>query len=252
MPSQAEHKKTTIMTTLARLAIAVLLSLFASSCMMDMNFGNGKTGNGEIVEESRDVKEDFDVVAASEGIDVFVTQGSEFNITVEADENIIDLIGTDIKDGRLRIHAIENIGRATKNVYVTLPEITGLESSSGADLIAQNVIKAQNIELDASSGSDLHVELVAGEVSADASSGADIKISGQADALFADASSGSDIKAQDLMVKRCSADASSGSDISVNVSESLVADASSGADIRYTGDASVQTKKSVSGSVSKY
>jgi hypothetical protein len=98
----------------------------------------------------------------------------------------------------------------------------------------------------------LHVELVAGEVSADASSGADIKISGQADALFADASSGSDIKAQDLMVKRCNADASSGSDISVNVSESLVADASSGADIRYTGDASVQTKKSVSGSVSKY
>lgn len=61
-----------------------------------------KTGNGEIVEESRDVKEDFDVVSASEGIDVFVTQGSDFNISVEADENIIDLIGTDIKDGRLK------------------------------------------------------------------------------------------------------------------------------------------------------
>jgi len=50
------------MTTLARLAITALLSLFASSCMMNMNFGNGKTGNGEVVEESRDVKEDFDVV----------------------------------------------------------------------------------------------------------------------------------------------------------------------------------------------
>ena len=219
------------MTTLARLAIAALLSLFASSCMMDMNFGNGKTGNGEIVEESRDVKEDFDIVSASEGIDVFVTQGSDFNISVEADENIIDLIGTDIKDGRLKIHAIENIGRATKNVYVTLPKVTALESSSGADL---------------------HVEVVAGEVSADASSGADIKVSGQADVLYADASSGSDIKAQDLIVKRCNADASSGADISVNVSESLVADASSGADIRYTGEASVETKKSVSGSVRKY
>ncbi|WP_437394953.1 head GIN domain-containing protein [Flagellimonas lutimaris] len=240
------------MTTLARLAIAALLSLFASSCMMDMNFGNGKTGNGEVVEETRNITEEFDVVLASEGIDVFVTQGSEFKISVEADENIIDLIGTDIKDGRLKIHAIENIGRATKNVYVTLPEITALESSSGADLIAQNVIKAENIELDSSSGADLHVEVVAGEVSADASSGADIKISGQADALFADASSGSDIKAQDLMVKRCNADASSGADISVNVSESLVADASSGADIKYTGEASVQTKKSVSGSVRKY
>ncbi|WP_431161426.1 head GIN domain-containing protein [Flagellimonas beolgyonensis] len=240
------------MTTLARLAIAVLLSLFASSCMMDVNFGNGKTGNGEIVEETRAVSEDFTEVLASEGIDVFVTQDSEFKISVEADENIIDLIGTDIRDGKLKIHAIENIGRATKNVYVSLPRITALKSSSGADLVVQNVIESESIELDASSGADLRVELRANEVSADASSGADIRVSGSADILHADASSGSDIKARELEVKRCNADASSGADISVNVSESLVADASSGADITYSGEASVQTKKSVSGSVRKY
>lgn len=240
------------MTTLARLAIAVLLSLFASSCMMDVNFGNGKTGNGEIVEETRAVSEDFTEVLASEGIDVFVTQDSEFKISVEADENIIDLIGTDIRDGKLKIHAIENIGRATKNVYVSLPRITALNSSSGADLVVQNVIESESIELDASSGADLRVELRANEVSADASSGADIRISGTADILHADASSGSDIKARELEVKRCNADASSGADISVNVSESLVADASSGADITYSGEASVHTKKSVSGSVRKY
>ncbi|MEE1962669.1 Putative auto-transporter adhesin, head GIN domain [Flagellimonas taeanensis] len=240
------------MTTLARLAIAVLLSLFTSSCMMDMNFGSGKTGNGEVVEESRNVDEDFTVVSASEGIDVFVTQGAEFKITVEADENIIDLIGTDVREGRLKIHAIENIGRATKNVYVTLRNVDALESSSGADLIVQNIIETGKIDLDASSGSDLQVEVVADEISANASSGADIRISGKADMLYADASSGSDIKARDLTVKTCHADASSGADISVNVSESLVADASSGADISYTGDASVETKKSVSGSVRKY
>ena len=240
------------MTTLARLAIAVLLSLFASSCMMDVNFGNGKTGNGQVVEETRNIPEEFTEVLASEGIDVFVTQDSEFKIRVEGDENIIDLIGTDVRDGKLKIHAIENIGRATKNVYVSLPNITALKSSSGADLIVQNVVEAESIELDASSGSDLTVELSATEVTADASSGADIKVSGRADMLYADASSGSDIKARDLLVKRCNADASSGADISVNVTESLVADASSGADISYTGEASVETKKSVSGSVHKY
>ena len=201
------------MTTLAKLAIVALLSLFASSCMMDVNFGHGKTGNGQVVEETRNVAENFTEVLASEGIDVFVTQDSEFKITVEADENIIDLIGTDVRDGRLKIHAIENIGRATKKVYVSLPKITALKSSSGADLIVQNVIESESIELDASSGSDLRVELSAKEVTADASSGADI---------------------------------------SVNVTESLVADANSGADITYSGEASVQTKKSVSGSVRKY
>lgn len=240
------------MTTLARIAIAALLALITSSCAFDINFGEGKRGNGQVVEESRKVTDEFTEVYASEGLDVFVTQGDRFSINVEADENIIDLIGTDIRDGRLKIHAIENIGRATKNVHVTLPTINALTTSSGADLIGQNTISASKIELEASSGSDLEVEVDAREVSAETSSGADIKVSGRTETLYADASSGSDIKARGLIAKRCTADASSGADISVNVSETLTADASSGADISYTGDASVQKKKSVSGSVHKY
>ena len=240
------------MTTLARIAIAALLALFTSSCAFDINFGEGKRGNGQVVEESRKITDEFTEVHASEGLDVFVTQGNEFSINVEADENIIDLIGTDIRDGRLKVHAIENIGRATKNIYVTLPTVSSLSTSSGADLIAQNTIKATKIELEASSGSDLEVEVDAREVSAETSSGADIKVSGKTETLYADASSGSDIKARGLVAKRCTADASSGADISVNVTESLTADASSGADISYTGDATVQKRKSVSGSVHKY
>ena len=128
------------MITLARIAIAAILALFTSSCAFDINFGQGKRGNGQIVQENREITNEFDAVHASEGLDVFVTQGSPFIIEVEADENIIDLIGTDIKDGRLKIHATENIGRATKNIYITLPQIRILKTSSGADLVVQNTI----------------------------------------------------------------------------------------------------------------
>ena len=237
------------MTTLARITIALILALFLSSCAFDINFGDGKKGNGVIAEDRREITEEFTVVSASEGLDVYITQANEFEITVEADENIIDLIGTDIKDGKLKIHAIENIGRATKKIYVSLPDITGLESSSGADLIGKSVIESDKIVLGASSGSDLQVELNADEVDANSSSGAAIKLSGEANLLNASASSGSDIRAKDFKVQTCSAEASSGADISVNVSESLIADASSGADISYTGEASVQKNKSVSGSI---
>ncbi len=240
------------MTTLARITIALIMALFGSSCAFDINFGDGKKGNGVIAEDRREVTEEFTVVRASEGLDVYVTQDDEFDITVEADENVIDLIATDIRDGRLKIHTIENIGRATKKIYVSLPDITGLESSSGADLVVRESIEANKISLDASSGSDLQVALTADEVEADSSSGADIKISGEANVFYADASSGSDIKARDFKVKTCNAGASSGADISVYVTESLTAHASSGGDISYSGEASVKKKKSVSGSVHKY
>lgn len=240
------------MTTLARIIITLLLALFMSSCAFDMSFGDGKRGNGEIAEDQREVTEEFTVVSAQEGLDVYVTQADDYEILVEADENVIELIGTDIRDGRLKVHTYENIGRATKKIYISMPSITGLHTSSGADLITKSTIETDKIDLSASSGSDLKVMLDADEVDAKTSSGADIKLSGSANLFYADASSGSDIKAREFEVKRCVADASSGADIRVNVSEKLTAEASSGADISYTGEASVTKKKSVSGSVHKY
>ena len=239
------------MTTLARITITLILAILFSSCGFDINFGNGKKGNGIVTEDHRPVNADFTSISASEGLDVYVTQGNDFDIMVEADDNVIDLIGTDIKNGTLRIHAIENIGRATKKVYVTLPVITTLETSSGAGLITKNTIRAQNIDLSASSGSRLEImDLKAEKVTVDSSSGADIKMVGDTKALYGNASSGSGIKAENLTATTCEASASSGAGITVNVSESLIAKASSGGNIRYTGNAIVENKKSSSGSVS--
>ena len=243
------------MTTLVRITLAAVLALFLTSCGFDINFGDfgtGQKGNGVVVEENREISDEFTVVSASEGLEVYVTQDDGFSISVEADENIIDLIGTDIKNGRLRIHAIENIGRATKKVFVSLPNITSLESSSGAHLMAQNVIKSNELNVESSSGSIISLEVEANELEIDASSGANIDISGKAGKVYVDGSSGANIRAKDLLARECRADGSSGSNISVNVSESLTADASSGANISYSGNATVKTNKSVSGSVHKY
>lgn len=240
------------MTQLSKFLIGALLSLLLTSCNFDINFGEGERGNGDVQTEDRTVTEAFTVVKASEGLDVYVMQESPASIRVEADENIMGLIRTDIKNGTLRIHTEKSIGRATKKIYVSLPTITKLSASSGSDLIGKSTIKADIIELDASSGADLIVTVNANEVDADASSGSDIRVSGKAERLVADASSGSDIKAAELEVKKCTASASSGADISVNATESLTADANSGADIRYRGNPeNVSKNKSMSGSVSK-
>ena len=239
------------MTTLSRITFTLLLGLLATSCNFDINMGPGKKGNGVIANDTRSITENFNRVSVSEGLDVYITQADDFEITIEADENIIDLIQTDIKNGRLKIHARENIGRATKKIFVSMPVIAGLSSSSGADLETKTIINADEIDLDASSGADLVVSLKASYIDASSSSGADIKISGETEDLNADASSGANINAKNLKTKTCEADASSGAGIRVDVSEKLVADASSGGDITYTGSAEVTKNKSVSGSVRK-
>lgn len=240
------------MTTLIKIAIALVLSLFMSSCAFDLKLGPGEKGNGNVVKDSRAVSDDFTEISASEGLEVYVTQGSEYHIEVEADENIIDHIATDVRNHKLRIHTNEKIGRATKKIYVTLPEITNLETSSGANLTVDNTVEAHELHLSASSGAHMELRVDAQSLEAETSSGAGIKVSGETDALDAEVSSGAGLDADALETHRCEANASSGGNMTLNVSDELHAEASSGGNIRYKGNPNVRTSKSVSGSVSSY
>lgn len=243
------------MTTLVRIAVAALLALILSSCNFNINpgdFTTGKKGNGKVVKETRKISGDFTQVSASEGLMVYVTQADDFKIDVEADENIIDLIATDIENGKLSIHARENIGQATKKVYVSLPEVSALKGSSGSQLLTENHIESDKLEVDGSSGALIQLELIAGNLDIDASSGANLTISGTANRAQVDVSQGGNINATKLNTKTCDAEASSGGNLKIQVSEALTADASSGGNIGYSGNPQLQEKKSVSGSVHQY
>ncbi|QHI39059.1 hypothetical protein IMCC3317_44600 [Kordia antarctica] len=239
------------MITLARFITIAILSLLITSC--NFNFDSGITGNGNVVTEERDADETFTEIRASQGLDVYITQSEIAAIEVEADENIISLISTDIRNGVLSIHTEKNIGRCeSKKIYVSLPILEKVVASSGADVYSTELFIVENIEVKSSSGADIRIEVEAVHVTCSASSGAGIKITGTADSLVADASSGSDIQARDLNAKDCNASASSGADVTVTVSEKLVAKGSSGGDVHYYGNPeSVSKNKSVSGGVHK-
>jgi hypothetical protein len=235
-----------------KIMLFVVLAATLTSCHFDLNIGH-ENGNGNVVTEERSVTADFDEVRGTSGIDVILTEGTENKIVVEADENLQNLIETHISNGKLTIRSSKNIGRASaKKVHVTYIALTGLEASSGADVIVNSILKAENLSLDASSGADLEVEVFTKNLTAETSSGADIKVSGKASTLDASASSGSDIDAKRLQVLTCSAKASSGADITVNVKDKINAKASSGGHIKYYGDpVSVSKKGGPSGSVRK-
>ncbi|MBC9796291.1 head GIN domain-containing protein [Sinomicrobium weinanense] len=239
------------MTTVVKFLIAAALALFLSSCQIDRIMG--VTGNGNVQTENRHSVKNFTAIKASSGLNVYITQDANYTVKVEADENLINLIRTEVSGGELRIYPEKNIGRAkSKKVYVSLPEVTAITSSSGSDVYVENILKADNLELKSTSGSALRLETEADNMTCRASSGANIRIKGTANTLKARASSGSVIKAEDLQTARCDAEASSGGNISVFVTEDLTASASSGGDIRYSGNPeSVSTGKSVSGSVRK-
>lgn len=241
------------MTTLVKIIVATVLSFTLFSCNFDINLNSGVKGNGNVTIEDREANESFSTIKATEGLDVYLTQGEETSIAVEADENLHELILTDIENGVLKIHTQQNIGRASsKKVYVSFKDISSIISTSGSDVYSENTIKADELELKSTSGSDMKLEVDTNILNCKSTSGSDLKLSGKTKKLIAEATSGSDIKAGNLEAESSHVKATSGADITINTSKELVAKANSGGDIKYYGNPEkVEKSDSASGSIKK-
>ena len=248
-----QSKKFKIMTTLIKIIVTTLLSISLFSCNFDMSFGTGVQGDGNVQLEDRSLNQPFTAIKASQGLDVYLTQGNDESIVIEADKNLHELIKTEVKDNVLHIYAEKNIGYAkSKKIMVNFKEVTKITSTSGSDVYSTNTINSEHLELNTSSGSDMNLHVNASVLECNSSSGSDLKLSGKAEKLIADASSGSDIKAGNLIAESSRVKASSGADITVNTAKELTANASSGGDIKYYGNPEIVNKNdSPSGSIRK-
>ena len=220
--------KTTLRTSLFILIFAIGSTLSALA-----------SGN-ETETQTRNVS-GFNAIDVSTGIDLYITMGSTEEVKIVADDEIIDDIKTEVKNGTLHIYMKRNNwfnwrGNKTRKAYVTVKELVELDASSGSDVESENILEGENFKISASSGSDIELEVHYKNLSLDTSSGSDAELKGKVKNLKLSASSGSDIDASGLESVNCKASASSGSDISLTVTEDLEADASSGADITYHGN----------------
>lgn len=238
-------------TTIKKLSVLLFLSVFISSCGIDMF--NRVDGNRNVVTKKRKIQDDFTKVKVSTGLDLYIRQGDKVSLTVEADENLHDIIITEVDNGRLKIYSEKNIWRAkARKVYLTVTDIEELKATSGSDAYSENTLKVKDFELSVSSGADANITVDADNITTSASSGADLRVSGKANSHNSRASSGSSIRAFALKSRNVIVKVSSGADINIHASETIDAKASSGGDIDYRGNPeSVNKKTSSGGSVSK-
>ena len=226
------------------LSIGLILSL--TSCVFD-GWGTMISGNGNVVEETRDIT-GFTGVEVSTGINVYLTEGDGFEVVVEADENLQDVILTEMNGDRLVVRTDHvNIRSATsKKVHVTLPELSELKISSAGDCVGQTPFHCENLRLSISSAGDLTLEVEADRIDLDISSSGDARISGSAEVFDVNLSSAGDLHAFDLVAGKVDVSVSSAGDARVHATEEITMNASSAGNIYYTGDATVVRSRSSS------
>jgi hypothetical protein len=121
-------------------------------------------GSGNIITEERAVS-DFERVSLGGFGDVFITQGEQESLTVEADDNLMPYIETSVKDGTLVLRFIGEAEhrdvRPTKRIKfnVGIKKVTGLEIGGVGDIHAPS-LNAESLELEIGGVGDVSISTV--------------------------------------------------------------------------------------------
>lgn len=241
------HLKTKIMKPIIKkMLFLVLITTLLSSCSVDMF--NGINGDRNVVTKNRTTNADFSKIKVSTGLDLEISQGNENKIVLEADENLHDIIFTEVENGVLKIYSEKSIWKAkSKKVFVTVKNLHELSATSGAFVTNENIFKSDTLRIIATSGAEIEFSVEATSIVTVATSGADLKIAGKAKTHNSSATSGASIRAKSLESETVVANVTSGADIDIFASETFNANATSGGDINYFGNPKKATKKTTSG-----
>ncbi len=233
---------------LSKAIVTLIAALLWGSCQYHIDLTDTIKGSGKIVQVERALNEEIQSIEVKRGMTVIIEQTPSNTIRIEADDNLIEYIETEITNGNLVVSTTKNT--RTKNpkiVKIGVRDLDAIRTSSGSEVKNIGTFLTQDIDIRSSSGSHIRLVLESEKITCDSSSGSEIELEGKALALECESSSGSKITAKNLKTNQITAKSSSGSSISLHPIQSLDATSNSGSSIKYYNSPRKVTKKSTSG-----
>ena len=179
----------------------------------------------------------FSGISVGGGVDLVVTQDKSFQVEVLTDGDLDDVI-TEVSRGILEIKQKSNSWMSWNDkveVRVSLPMLEYLNASGGSDVENRGTLHGDFLEIKASGGSDVELEISYERLEIDCSGGSDVELAGNAMKLELESSGGSDFDGADLIVQEADVNSSGGSDARIRVNKRIYARASGASDITYYG-----------------
>lgn len=207
----------------------VIANLFSfgkvnASNYINFSFDRSIKGSGNQVTETRNVDEFFSV-DASGVFKVEIISQKDFSVSVDADDNLLPHIKTEVKNGELKIFSERRIKSSNPiRIRITAPNVERIEAS-GATNIDISDLKNSSFEVDTSGASK-------------------VKVSGETADLNIDISGAGNVNSSGLTSQKAKVDASGASRVSVNAVTELDVDASGASNVTFSGSPVTISKRS--------
>ncbi|WP_343701336.1 head GIN domain-containing protein [Chitinophaga sp.] len=212
------------------------------------------SGSRHMAREERRPGE-FSQVEVSGSMDVYITQGSAHLLSIEAEDNIVPLVETDIDGGELRIRFRRNTNiRAHKpvKVYVTTPVLEGIDLNGSGDVeVKSHFSSPGRMHFGLSGSGDLSGSFNAPIVAVDLAGSGNVELKGQTRDLRINIAGSGNCEADELLAETVDVNIAGSGNAQVHASRELKTNTLGSGDVRYKGEPSIKSSKLGSGSVRK-
>ena len=219
-------------------AIAIVIGVAFSSLfsfgrltgrVLNISFSHGIEGSGNASTETRETGE-FNAVDVGGVFQVEIVAQKDFSVQVEADDNLLQYIKTEVHGDVLKIEADKRLNSKTPiRIRISAPNIEKIDAS-GVAKVSVTGLRNSSLDLDTSGASK-------------------ITLAGETARLNVQVSGASNVDADNLRSANAFVDASGASHVSVNVAETLKSEASGASRVTYSGNPT-SVQKDVSGASS--
>lgn len=209
-------------------AVALLLATALVACDDDED-GASTRGSGNVITETREVSGFDEIAVFGSGKVIVDVTGSE-SLTIEAEDNIMPFLETEVRNGRLELEVDGNISPTQDIEYtVTAAELQGVSIAGSGD------VTATGVDTD--------------EFTVDIAGSGDVAPAGTAGELSVDIAGSGRFQGEDLVVTTATIDVAGSGDAVVNATEMLDIDVAGSGNVEYIGRPTVNQSVSGSGEV---
>jgi len=188
-------------------------------------------GSGNLITETRDVS-DFDEIVLLGSGDVIVTVTGTESLEIEAEDNIMPLLTSDVVDGRLELGQTESITTSRGITYtITAAQLVGVTIKGSGDI----------------NGTD--IDAISFEAAIEGSG--NIDITGTSDDLTVRIEGSGEVDGRDLTSATGTVTIDGSGSAVVNVTDDLTVTINGSGDVEYMGDPVLNQTINGSGSVSR-
>ncbi|MBL4708281.1 MAG: DUF2807 domain-containing protein [Flavobacteriales bacterium] len=219
-------------TLLISLSILFSLLLLSTSCGF---IGNSLEGQGPIVTKEVSLGS-INAIELHSTARVYIRQSDIQSISIKAQQNIIDLLKTEVNDGKWII----DFKRCPKTdqkieIYIDISKLTEAEIDGSGEIISKGLIKGDDLELNIEGSGSIKFELDVKELATEINGSGDLTLSGESKLHDIEINGSGDISAYDLMTNETKVEINGSGDVKVNVDYSLDVEINGSGDVYYTG-----------------